>query len=215
MQWLPWGADVLGMGSFTADRSIDVLRIGRQPDPWQDDEATEAACVARSLRFAGRPGSSEDATENQRIVASAFAKTKFSISFTNVLSPSTQTHPHRQYITARWTDALACGVTVAGVPPKCESVDKLFWPEALLDLGTVELDAGLDILTRATLNWTPQRAELNHFMALERLDWRLRFETIARNWGDTMPPRLQTELADLRARVAAWKAKANHVAGSV
>jgi len=215
VEWLPWGADVFGMGSCSAERSVDVLRIGRQPDPWQDDETTEAACLARSLRFSGRPSSSENATENQRIVANTFATTKFSVSFTNALSPSIQTHPQRQYITARWTDALACGVTVAGVPPKCTSVDKLFWPGALLDLGTVELEAGLDLLKSAASTWTPARAELNHFRALERLDWRLRFETIAQHFGGQIPARLQSELVDLRARVAAWKTKTNDVAVTI
>lgn len=215
VEWLPWGADVLGMGSFATERSVDVFRIGRQPDAWQDDEVTAAACVERSLRFAGRPTGSEDAGENQRIVANALVKTKFSLSFSNAVSPSIQTHPHRQYITARWTDALACGVTVAGVAPKCVSVDKLFWPEALLELGTVELDSGLEILKQAVSRWTPALAELNHVRALERLDWRLRFETIAQCFGGQMSPVLTRELADLRARVAAWKLKVGDAAGAV
>jgi hypothetical protein len=205
VEWLPWGADVLRLGSAAPTRPVDLLRIGRQPTTWENDEVTAAECEKRSLRFSGRPSLSTDATENQTMLSAAFSQTKFSLSFTNTVSPSIQTHPTRQYITARWTDALACGVTIAGVSPDCISVEKLFWPGALLELGNTDFKHGLDILGEAVSAWTPARAEHNHFNALEKLDWRLRFETIAQQFGGPIPQRLQADLDELRARVAVWR----------
>src|SRR5688572_17136302 len=43
--WLPWGSDVLRLGSGGADRRFDLLRVGRQPPAWEDDEATASACA--------------------------------------------------------------------------------------------------------------------------------------------------------------------------
>lgn len=207
VEWLPWGTEALRMGSSNPNRSVDLFRIGRQPPPWTDDAATAAACAARQIRFAGRPPGSHNATENQRIVTNAFADAKFSLSFSNSVSPSVQTHPIREYITGRWTDALASGTTVAGVPPRCPSIEKLMWPGALLDLGTTALDKGLDVIAEALAAWTPAHAERNHMRSLEKLDWRLRLEVIAQSFGGPVPPRLQAELVDLRSRVAAWHTK--------
>ena len=45
------------------------------------------------------------------------SKTKFALAFSNRANPTMQTHPEREYITGRWTDSLASGSTVAGIPP--------------------------------------------------------------------------------------------------
>jgi hypothetical protein len=199
--WLPWGSDVLRLGSAPAKREHDVLRFGRQPPEWEDDESTRAAFAARGLSYAGRPQGSEDATENERILARACGQTKFTLSFTNRVSPSIQTHPRREYITSRWTIAAANGATVAGVPPRSESVHRLLWPEALLPLADAELSHGLEAIADAVKSWTPERAAYNHRRALERLDWRWRFKEIADALGHTAP-KLDAELAQLKERLA-------------
>ena len=45
------------------------------------------------------------------------SKTKFALAFSNRVSPEGHTHPEWEYITGRWTDVLASGVSVAGIPP--------------------------------------------------------------------------------------------------
>ena len=47
--WLPWGSDVLSLGSATSERPIDVLRVGREPAEWDDDSVTERACVLTAV----------------------------------------------------------------------------------------------------------------------------------------------------------------------
>ena len=116
--WLPWGADALGLGSCNSERYLDVLRFGRQPPDWEDDAASKHACERWGLRFQGRPPYFEDASESEFSLMKILSRAKFTLSFSNSVSPSVQTHPHRQYLTARWTDALAAGAIVAGIPPR-------------------------------------------------------------------------------------------------
>lgn len=207
VDWLPWGADVLRLGSANPARPYDLLRVGRQPPEWDDDAATAAAFEARGLRFHGRPPGHDDPAENERVLTAAFSEAKFTLSFSNSANPTLYTHPRRQYITARWTDALAAGAIVAGVPPRSPSVTALLWPEAMLDLASIERAAGLEVIAGAAKAWTPARAQYNWRMALERLDWRWRFEKLRDALGITAP-RLDAELAEIRQRIAAHAAGA-------
>jgi hypothetical protein len=196
VEWLPWGSDVLGLGSANPKRRLDLIRTGRQPSEWEDDSSSALACRSRQLSFQGRPPFIDDATENERSLMGFLSDSKFSLSFSNLVSPSAQTHPIREYVTGRWTDALAAGAVVAGVPPCSESVRSLLWPEALLDLGTVNRSEGLDVIARAVEEWTPDLARLNYLRSLERLDWRWRFKRIADTLGISPRP-LGKELTDL------------------
>jgi hypothetical protein len=179
VDWLPWGSDVLRLGSANPLRPLDLLRFGREPKDWEDDLASSSECQSRQLSFHGRPPILDDATDNERSLMGILSRTKFALAFSNVVSPSVQTHPTREYITGRWTDSLAAGASVAGIPPRSGSVQSLLWPEALLDLGTVNRAEGLEVLADAVRQWTPARAQLNYLRSLERLDWRWRFERLA------------------------------------
>ena len=196
VDWLPWGSDVLNLGSSNPVRPIDLLRFGRQPKEWDDDLANARFCQSSGINFHGRPQSLSDATDNERGLMGTLSKTKFALAFSNRVSPGTQTHPKREYITGRWTDSLAAGATVAGIPPRSESVQSLLWPEALLDIGTVNQTEGLKVIDSMARAWTPDRAQLNYVKSLETLDWRLRFKTLAQAL-DAHPLQLDTELARL------------------
>lgn len=201
VEWLPWGSDVLGRGSANPEREVDLLRVGRQPPSWDDDEATARACARHGVRFAGRPAYYDDPLEGYRALLETFSQTKFTLSFSNRVSPSIQTHPEREYITGRWTDALAAGASVVGVAPRTEVVSELLWPGALVDPGTADRDASLEFIAEAVRSWSPRVAEENHALALERLDWRWRFEKIAAAL-EISPPPLARELEQLRDKIA-------------
>jgi hypothetical protein len=68
------------------------------------------------------------------------------------------------------------------------------WPEALLDLGTIDQADGLKVIASAVREWTPERAQLNYIRSLETLDWRWRFKTLAEA--------LYTHSSDLDAELA-------------
>ena len=201
VDWAPWGSDVLRLGSGQGDRPIDVLRVGRQPLEWEQDTVTRAACEARGLSFQGRPEASDDANENQLRLMQMFAASRFSLSFSNSVNPAIQTHPYRQYLTARWTDAVSAGAVVAGVLPRSVSVDALLWPEAFLELGSTNLSRGLDMVKEEWARWTTRQPALNYWQSLRRLDWRWRFQRVA-NALAIRPATLQKELVELEARIA-------------
>jgi hypothetical protein len=197
VSWLPWGSDVLRLGSSNDDRPIDLQRLGRQPPAWENDAKTRRACEAAGLHFEGRPPVDRDATAGQASLMTRLSRAKFTLSFSNAVNPAGYTHPTRQYLTGRWTDALASGAVVAGIRPECAATDSLLWPGATLDLDTVELSQGIRRIVDAVSCWHPQIARDNHRKALERLDWRWRFRELAHALGVTSE-RLDAELEAVR-----------------
>lgn len=200
--WLPWGTDALQLGSDASERPWDLVRVGRQPPEWDDDHTTEQACLSYNLRFQGRPPVLNTAHENQKRLMQLYRQSKFVLAFSNTVNPTQYTHPSRQYLTARWVDALACGASLAGIPPQEPSIQPLLWAEATLDFPTLQRNQGLQKVAAAVQQWTPQQAQTNYRYALERLDWRWRFATIAQVLQlQRSPQRLQADLAQLRQKI--------------
>jgi len=199
--WLPFGTDALDMGTGDPVRPVDLQRFGRQPTSWDDDATNAAEAKARGFNYRGRPPFLTDPVANQRTAMAAFGRAKFTLSFTNRVSPAAYTHPTREYLTGRWTDALASGASVVGMPPACASVRDLLWPTALVELTDTHRDTGLDVVASAVDSWTPSVASTNHHLALERLDWRWRLQEIAKLVQITPGP-LEEDLARLHSRIA-------------
>lgn len=177
--WLGWGTDALDLGRSGGERPWDILRVGRQPPPWDDDARTEAACALRGLCFHGRPPfGSSPITQQRDLMQDWYANTKFLIAHSNLAAPAPYTHPEKDYITARWTDALACGAVVAGVQPAGD-LTLIDWPEAMLNFDQVNLAENLGQIQEAHRSWTPKIAARNRLEALRRLDWRWRIAKLA------------------------------------
>lgn len=193
---LPWGADVLDLGGPGAARDIDVLRMGRQPPEWEDDDRTSLAAQSLGLAFHGRPPMGARYADLMEI----YRRSRFVVAFSNLAAPARHTHPAKAYFTGRWTDALANGATVAGIHPlEDRGVADLLWDGALLSLGRIDLEENLAEIGRALRAWTPEAARHNHRMALERLDWRWRLRDLAA-WLDLPVPALDAELDRLARR---------------
>jgi hypothetical protein len=200
--WVPWGTDALRFGGGDSCRDWDVTRVGRQPPEWEDDAAVSAAALSLGIKYRGRPTRGGLSTlQNQEFLMGVYRNSKYLLAFSNSVNPESYTHPTRQYLTGRWVDALACGATVAGVPPRGPSIDELLWPGATLDLGSIRRKEGLEILATALRRWTPEMAIKNNVMALKKLDWRWRFKVIADVFG-TYPIPLANELRLLQQRLA-------------
>jgi hypothetical protein len=208
---LAWGSDVLRLGSANGRRDLDLLRVGRQPLAWDDDEATARAAAAAGIRFHPRPaGRGLTPLQNQRLLMQKYARTKYVLAFSNIANPTRFTHPRRQYLTGRWVDALASGAVVAGVCPREPSIDRLLWPSATLELADVDRERGLREIVAALPTWHAGIAAANHAWSLRRLDWRWRFEALAQHFGG-VPARLCAELAALRLAIEAHPVSADRI----
>lgn len=196
--WLPMGSDVLRLGSGNADRPVDLQRVGRQPPDWEDDAASLKECEAAGIRFEGRPPMHRDATTNQASLMSALSRAKFTLAFSNTSAPASYTHPTQDYLTGRWTDALASGAVVAGVAPKCATATALLWQGATLELETTDRARGIEQIASAISEWTPKLARTNHREALRRLDWRWRFRDLTTAMGIGGAEHLEAELATIQ-----------------
>ena len=199
---LAWGSDVLRLGGTKVDRVWDLARIGRQPPEWEDDENTKKRCAEKQLSFHGRIKGRDTAEKNQNALKDLYQQTKYLLAFSNSVDLSLYTHPTRQYITARWTDALACGATVAGIVPNEPSIERLLWDGATLDLKSIKINEGLQVIAEAAKKWKPEQAIRNHQLSLERLDWRWRFAEIALVL-DESPKRLGEEINILKQKIIA------------
>lgn len=198
--WLPFGSDVLNQPPAPVERSIDLLRVGRQPVDWQDDHATGAEAARLGLRFSAGPAILKDAKANQASLMRAMQSTKFTLSFSNLVSPASYTHASIDYVTGRWTDALASGASVAGIPPVCKAGQELLWDGGLLRLPDTNRSRGLKIVAEAVATWKYESAHAIHLRALETLDWRVRFDELVRVAGIDRG-RLDDELARREMRL--------------
>lgn len=197
-----WGTDALRQGTDRAERPVDILRLGRQPADWNDDSHSAEVAAELGLTFAGRPPYHPDPLVAQEGIMSAYGRAKFLSAHTNLVSAEPNTHPTKEYVTARWTDALGSGCSIAGVPPRNDSTYRdILWPGATLDFDRVDLRHNMAALAEAVAAWTPDQARHNHRMALQRLDWRHSLKKIADELSLPMPA-LEAELAEI-ARLTA------------
>ncbi|KRE97316.1 hypothetical protein ASG76_00880 [Nocardioides sp. Soil774] len=201
-EWLPFGSNVLDQPPLPEDRSVDLLRVGRQPESWDDNDRTARAAAELGLTFSAGPPLETDARLNQAALTAAMRQAKLVLAFTNLVSPDVYTHPTRDYVTGRWTDALASGAAVAGVPPRCEAGRRMLWENGLVRLPSTDLDAGLEVVAAAAAAWRPEHAAAIQLQALQTLDWRLRFKVLTDSI-ELSAPRLDDELARLEDRVTA------------
>lgn len=179
---LPWGSDTRVYQQVPKD--VDVQRVGRQPASWDDDGVNEAEFAHRGLRYAGRPPRSSDDLGSLHAVDRALERAKVMLAFSNLVDGSDYTHSEREYITGRWTDALAAGAVVAGIAPKTSTARSLLWPGACIELPSTDREEGVEYLQWwLATKWSAEVADANRTHARQTLDWRLRFEKIRQDLG--------------------------------
>lgn len=197
-----WGADVLDLGAGNEERSIDILRVGRQPPEWDDDSHSMDAAKKISLVFQGRPPMDISYSE----LMGYYAKSRYVIAFSNLAAPARYTHPTKEYFTGRWIDAIASGAVVAGISPRRDrGIYDCLWDGALLEFDKVDLCSNMATLKRDAERWTPEIAMRNHLNALMTLDWRWGIKRLADSL-DLVFPELEEDLSRLqaKARDAGW-----------
>lgn len=197
IHWAPWGTDTLAIEELPVERPVDLLRIGRQPTAWDDDRRTEEAAAAAGLTFEGRPAMDPDPAVNQRNVRSALLRAKFVLAFSNLVSPADYTHPTRDYVTGRWTDALGAGAIVVGVAPSTAA--RTLGPGCTIEIDPADLSRGIEQIREAVDRWSRSMPQQTHARARATLDWRWRIHEIALALGLAPSARFQNELLRLEA----------------
>lgn len=197
IHWAPWGTDTLVIDELPTERPVDLLRIGRQPTAWDNDRRTAEAAAAAGLTFEGRPAMDPDPAVNQLNVRSALLRAKFVLAFSNLVSPADYTHPTRDYVTGRWTDALGAGAIVAGVAPR--AADRTLGPASTIEIDPSDLSRGIAQIREAVERWSPSIPEQTHAHARSTLDWRWRIHEIALALDLAPSTQFQNELALLEA----------------
>ncbi|MCV7455664.1 hypothetical protein M3D02_002875 [Micrococcus luteus] len=193
---LAWGADTSKFALSWEPRPTDLLRLGRQPDAWDDDEVTRTGAARHGLRFEGRPSMSHDPLVNQQNVREALLRSKMVLAFSNLVSPASYTHPTREYLTGRWMDALGAGCLVAGAAPA--AARETLWNGSTLEISPVRRSEAWPVLVQAADSWNALDAVTRQLQARDRLDWRLRLldACVMMGWP---PPTLLTEQLDQTA----------------
>ncbi|WP_222842973.1 hypothetical protein, partial [Bowdeniella nasicola] len=196
---LPWGSDVLNARVSWEQKTVDLLRMGRQPDSWDDDDQTYALLKRHesSLSFAPRPPFGRDDHETYQFALDAYGSAKVVLAFSNAVHSVSYTHPEREYVTGRWTDAIAAGCMVAGVVPDTESA-KIVVPEcARICVPPDDPSAGLDQIIGALGEYTKERYLQIRRYAAEYVDWHHRLHAMCTDLSISRPESLQRKLTDL------------------
>ncbi len=203
---LPIGADTLGNHFDPGrERDIDLLRVGRMPPAWSDDELVSAEAARRGLRFAGRPPTSPTAAGAMQLLWSWERRARFVAAFSNRVSAAAYTHPTREYLTPRWADAWSSGARSLGTLPASASAD-LLAGESNVEVPWDDVGAGLDVLSEQVRAWTPTSAVQTRLHALAHLDWRHRFSVIEKQLDEQWDALAldHRRILDEQAALRAW-----------
>lgn len=199
--WLPWGTDALRFGHLAQERPCDLMRFGRQPNAWDDDDENVRRFAEAGLAFRGRPPGEATNETYRALMSDHLATAKFVLAHSNLVDEAGFTHPTKEYLTARWTDAFACGAVVVGVQPKADPLYREIESDAVVDLASADRAPEFDRIVSEIRAWGPERAEAVHRMALRKFDWRWRLRDLGQ--AMTLPmSRLEDELAEIEARLA-------------
>ncbi|MFW0184682.1 glycosyltransferase family 1 protein [Rothia sp. CCM 9418] len=177
---VPWGTDVWSNieERLNIHKSTDLLRVGRQPQAWDNDSITEQKAHSHHLHFEGRPPFGKNAQESERFLQESYQRAKVVLAFSNKVSPAPYTHPTKEYITGRWLDALSWGCFVAGRLPNTEVARRFFAVESCWDISPHDVDEGLETISAQLLGKDDSSYHKNIIHALKNLDWRHRFQQL-------------------------------------
>lgn len=195
---LPWGADTLAARAHSHNaKDIDLLRTGRQPAAYDDDSATATEAERRGIAFHGRPAFGATEAESQANLRGALARAKGVLAFTNLVDSTTYTHPTKEYITGRWTDAAAHGAVCIGKRPGTATSREMIPDFARLEISHEALARGMSEIERWLESYSSSEATRIRAHAADVLDWRHRLAIIADTLGTGRTETLTRELTEL------------------
>ncbi|MEP4194992.1 MAG: hypothetical protein ABJL99_05070 [Aliishimia sp.] len=180
---VPWGSDVVAMHREPAPmRTTDVLRVGRQPQLFDDDAENAKLFTDAGLSFQGRPAFvSADAYLSQ--MSRNLRSAKFTMASSNLCDDSAHTDAVKEYVTPRWVDAISAGTIVVGKHPRVAETSPWIEQGLIVDCDISSKEAYVADISAALAKWTPQCAAYNIAYAFEHFDLRLRINAVLQRVG--------------------------------
>lgn len=180
---LPWGSDVYQLGWRGEYKDIDILRVGRQPDAWTDDDISKEAAKKYGLSFFGRPPIKSDPIDSQNSLISYMKRARVVVAFSNKINPTGYTKKGVEYVTGRWTDSLSSGALIAGKQPKCDVVSRYFVDPWAINIDGMDIENDLAVISDRLSSIDRDISNDIFSNALKNLDWRWRFKSIVSDMG--------------------------------
>ena len=166
-----------------AERSIDVLELGRRWDPYHDKIVVPLAKAARVHRFQATPTQIIYPTFEEMVAGLGDAKV-------SVCFPSSLTHPHRsgdvETVTHRYFESMASRCVIVGRCPR--ELSDLFGYNPVIEADENDPAGQLEAILRDP-SAHAELVERNHRRTLEVGTWDTRVKTILellreRGYGD-------------------------------
>lgn len=181
---MPWGVDVLGIDPASLlSKENDVVRAGRQPDAWSNNDINVKYFSEISLSYVGNPKSSGGKYNSEKTLEKVLESSKFFLAFNNLVSPANYTHPIKTYLTSRWVKGISYGALMLGAVPVSATAKKLIPDWGHVEISPTAQDDARATILRAYKEWDSSIPIKLHAHACRNLDWRYRFAQIFSDIG--------------------------------
>lgn len=197
---LPWGADVLKINPENlSNKDVDVVRVGRQPEAWSDNQINQKYFTQKSLIYLGSPHIPGGHFKLEEHLEQTLARSKFLLAFNNLSSPAAYTHPTRSYLTSRWVKGISYGAVMLGAIPTSKTALELLPRWVHVEISPTSPKDAVEGITQASEQWDPRLPYALHAYACSVFDWRHRFAEIFSDLGFESP-NLEQDIKTLEER---------------
>jgi glycosyl transferase family 1 len=198
------GFDCLRWANAEADRSIDVIGFGRQPESYHRRfQAAFHTCDSKVLYLHSPIGTrtGADVYTERPMMLKLLQRAKISLAFHLLVEPVGQRPRAASFVTSRWLESLGAGCLVVGKkPPGVMAQDMFPWPNALIDLPD-DPSRAVEFITSllSEPNFISETRSRNVAEMCRRHDWRYRIRDIYQELQLPLPDSLKLELQALAA----------------
>jgi hypothetical protein len=200
------GFDCLRWANAEADRSIDVIGFGRQPDSYHRSfqaafHTSESKVLYLHSPIGSRTGA--DVYTERPMMLKLLQRSKISLAFHLLVEPIGERPRAANFVTSRWLESLGTGCLVLGKKPLGQMAEGMFpWSDALIEVPDKPSDAVemmKSLLSRP--NFIQETRRQNVLEMCRRHDWRDRIRDIYQCLGLPLPESLTAELNALEGLI--------------
>lgn len=199
------GFDCLRWASAEADRSIDVIGFGRQPESYHRRFQAAFHTSESRLLYLHSPIGTRTGTAvytERPMMLKLLQRSKISMAFHLLVEPVGQRPREASFVTSRWLESLGAGCLVVGKRPPGAMAQAMFpWPDALIELPDDPMRAVEFITSLLSEPDFISQIRTRNVAEMCRLhDWRYRIRDIYQQLKMPLPDGLKLELRAVAAR---------------